>query len=370
MNEKIAIVSDAHLGYRQYGRVDREDDFENAFINVIDQCIQHKVTTIVAAGDMINVKRPSSRTILTLVKIEKKLKKHNIHMHFLQGNHDYSKPSWSEILDEAIVDSYIHCLDNKLLTTESGITIYGYPEFSKMDFINNITHIPKCDILLCHTPVKEFIKYPSDSAIAIDQDLPLGNHKYIFIGDTHVNQEEPREVDNHKCIVISPGSTEMNKSDEPINKFFYIIENNKGSLIHNKIAIVNRLKLFFTIDTEKELDDAINLIKAHKKAKPVIYGYFLNTLDNAALRLNIVITEDMVNNLKPKTLGKPTQFSKTTNQPYLKKPVDYIADLIKPEDIIHGLAVKIISCGDNDVTTDITEFITTYRKNKLDLTTN
>ena len=48
---KVAIISDLHLGFRQYGSMEREEDFYRQFFNVCKEIKEHKPEIVIIAGD-------------------------------------------------------------------------------------------------------------------------------------------------------------------------------------------------------------------------------------------------------------------------------------------------------------------------------
>ena len=51
---KIAVFTDPHLGYVQYGNYEREEDFYNTFNNMIDEIIKEDVGLVINAGDIFD----------------------------------------------------------------------------------------------------------------------------------------------------------------------------------------------------------------------------------------------------------------------------------------------------------------------------
>lgn len=50
---KFAHLSDTHLGYRQYGLIEREDDFYNVFNEIVDKIIDERVDFVIHSGDLL-----------------------------------------------------------------------------------------------------------------------------------------------------------------------------------------------------------------------------------------------------------------------------------------------------------------------------
>ena len=56
---KIAIISDLHLGFRQYGSLERENDFYNQLSLVKDEINKHNPDMLIIAGDLFDKPNPS-----------------------------------------------------------------------------------------------------------------------------------------------------------------------------------------------------------------------------------------------------------------------------------------------------------------------
>ena len=83
-------LTDSHLGSRQYGLVERFDDFANALSDAIDKIIELKPDFIIQTGDFFDNARPQAPELRQAVRILNKLKHHNIPIYLIQGNHDVS----------------------------------------------------------------------------------------------------------------------------------------------------------------------------------------------------------------------------------------------------------------------------------------
>ena len=85
---KFAHLADTHLGYRQFGLIEREKDFYEVFEKVIDKIIEEKVDFVIHSGDLFETARPSPNALLVFQKGLLKLKGAGIPMYAIAGNHD------------------------------------------------------------------------------------------------------------------------------------------------------------------------------------------------------------------------------------------------------------------------------------------
>ena len=97
-------VSDLHLGYSQYGLEVRRQDFDNAFVELVDRVVALKPDFMVIAGDLFHQPRPSNVTLENAIRCFKRLKDAQIPVLTVDGSHD-SAPN-------TITGTILHPLDS------------------------------------------------------------------------------------------------------------------------------------------------------------------------------------------------------------------------------------------------------------------
>jgi len=90
MHASFIHVADTHLGYEQYGVRERFNDFSRSFWNVLDDAVEREVDFVVIAGDLFNKRAIDAMTLIHAIEGLKKLKKRNIPVLAIEGNHDRS----------------------------------------------------------------------------------------------------------------------------------------------------------------------------------------------------------------------------------------------------------------------------------------
>ncbi|MEJ7839300.1 MAG: DNA repair exonuclease [Thermomicrobiales bacterium] len=92
---RIAHLSDTHLGYRAYAKVDpasgrnqRTIDVEQAFTRAIDSILDLKPDIIIHAGDVFHQSRPSWHAIRHFVREMRRIENAGIPTLVIAGNHD------------------------------------------------------------------------------------------------------------------------------------------------------------------------------------------------------------------------------------------------------------------------------------------
>jgi len=95
-------AADIHLGYRQYDRQERSDDFYNTFRALVDQAIERKVDLLLVAGDLFQHPVVDPLTLARTVRQLERLRDAQIGVFAIEGNHDKaprnSKMSWLRYL--------------------------------------------------------------------------------------------------------------------------------------------------------------------------------------------------------------------------------------------------------------------------------
>lgn len=98
---RIVHLSDTHLGFSAYSKIDpadgvnaREKDFYKAFEQAVDKAIELKPDAVVHAGDLFDVPRPTNRAIVFAQRQLIRLSEAGIETVLISGNH--STPRLSE----------------------------------------------------------------------------------------------------------------------------------------------------------------------------------------------------------------------------------------------------------------------------------
>src|SRR5664280_896161 len=81
-------MADTHLGYRQYGLSERENDFFEVFNQTIEEAVKERPDFVVHSGDLFEYSRPPTRALLTAQKGILRLKNGKIPIYATAGNHD------------------------------------------------------------------------------------------------------------------------------------------------------------------------------------------------------------------------------------------------------------------------------------------
>lgn len=91
---RLFHLSDTHLGYSEYGKIDsrtglnqREQDFYEAWNQVVEAAIVHRPEVVVHAGDLFHTSRPTNRAIRVALEGIQRMIEAGIELVMVSGNH-------------------------------------------------------------------------------------------------------------------------------------------------------------------------------------------------------------------------------------------------------------------------------------------
>lgn len=297
---KIGWLSDSQIGYQQYGLLKRRQDFASAYLNTIQDMIGNGVDFILHTGDLLNTNRPSPEDVEVLKQGERMLVKANRLMLVVSGNHDGYGKNWAEIAKNE-TDGWV---GYKMVDTRDGdpievcgLQIQGLPFMAASEAKKILPNL-QGDILLLHQAVKDFIGFPSENALSLDE-LPQKNFQLIAMGDIHINDVR---ILQSGCVVGYPGSTELcseTESERKVWKEFTFCEGRlelTGMVDH---PIDTREVVRLTINTQDQLDAALQSLtdrhlgyELHDIRKPSIFCEYAYNIPKVVERFKAALDPD------------------------------------------------------------------------------
>ena len=213
---KFAHLADTHLGYRQFGLIEREKDFYEVFEKVIDKIIEEKVDFVIHSGDLFETAKPSPNALLAFQKGLLKLKGAGITMYAIAGNHD------SVMRKGAIPPQVIFKkLGLKVISPINPFYVHGdlfiaglpfYPASQSKLLKSKLAELSKKaanyekSVLVLHQGIDKYFGYQYELELG---DVP-DNFSYYALG--HVHKYVNDSFGNGRLVY--PGSTEIWKTDE------------------------------------------------------------------------------------------------------------------------------------------------------------
>jgi len=224
-------LADTHLGFRQYGLVERENDFFQVFDEAIDEVIRERPDFVIHSGDLFEYSRPPTRALLTVQKAILRLKEEKIPIYAIAGNHDIVMRKNALPPQILYRDFGLKLISpKKPFYLEGDVFIGGAPYTSKyhskqlIERLQNIeksSHDYKKRILVLHQGIDRYIPYEYEIKIG---DVPQ-SFNYCAFGHVH-----ERVIDDFgEGKLAYPGSTEIWRSNEvegykKNGKGFYLVD--------------------------------------------------------------------------------------------------------------------------------------------------
>lgn len=274
----IGVSGDTHFRESQYARTSRGRDYFDAKLRLVDEAARANLRVLLDTGDFFNSSRPSASVIQMATQLNQVLKKHKIAMLTVTGNHDWSSPTWLQVLfpDADPADFGIIPMDDRRVTVDEFV-YQGIRPYSPSGYRANEAAIKEqcqgADVVLMHATVNGIVECGVDPERMLDlTELPYApGVKLIALGDLHYFGF----ISHRGCLVGYPGSSEMNSASEPTLKVLPLLRlTDKAAQIEDTVPL--RIRPFFsaTIRTEEDADKLLTDLKPVADQHPVVIAKF------------------------------------------------------------------------------------------------
>jgi DNA repair exonuclease SbcCD nuclease subunit len=282
---RIVHISDTHLGFRQYGLQEREEDFKKAFVDAFEKIAELRPDVVVHTGDLFDYSHPPTRALKTAMEVLSKFSHKGIPVFILPGTHDLPKTAGMTESPTTIL-AFINGVYDFGLTEGQNFTVkqkvdgkpltlcgipYSIDPLRLKEYITNMKAPKGTSILLFHEGLKEI--FP-EFEISI-KDLPAG---FDYYGIGHIHKRREFRHPKTSAPICFPGSTEITDfSDADQEKGFYLVEINKKKVDLEFVKLragrpfVDLPEIDCTDkDPEIIVTEAIQLIKKHTREGSVV----------------------------------------------------------------------------------------------------
>lgn len=241
---KIGVFTDLHLGVRQYGLEEREEDFYSQYNKAIDAFISKDVDIVICAGDIFDQARPSPRALEVFAKGLQKLFEKDIQFFNIIGNHSMVQSKSFVTPDSFLAtvqsDVQYFLLDKDFSFETDEVFVAGLPYYhnfqlddliKEVDELNSIAKNKKgLKILVLHQAFREYCGFTGEK-LSIN-DVNVSEFDLIICG--HIHDTKIVEIDNN-TIYLQPGSLERSsvaeaRDEENQGKGIFIIDTNNFSI--------------------------------------------------------------------------------------------------------------------------------------------
>jgi exonuclease SbcD len=285
-------TADTHLGYRQYGIIEREKDFYDVFSEIVEIALREHVDAVLHSGDLFDSTRPPPQAFRAAIRSLRLLSEKGIPFIVVAGDHDTPKRSILSplaVLEDVGVARAIGSHSDEpvkmRIRTRNGIELLiagvrsqrGVNARQKLlDYFKRLRPEPDTiSVLMLHQSIKEAAP---DYEVEL-RELPRG-YSYYALGHIHVY----REFTLGDSKAVYPGSPEILRVDEAIaqeKRFVILVEvDKKGTHSLQKIPLQKTRPFIYREISYESLDkfkallaalrDEVKLISIKKK-KPLLY---------------------------------------------------------------------------------------------------
>lgn len=303
---RIGVISDLHLGFRQYGFIEREKDFYNQFKLICQKLNELNVDIVIIAGDLFNKPNPSPITISEYREGIGSLNADIVCT--IKGNHTMilrdDHYSIDDFFGDEEIEGYFFLDDSSFSTQLYSISSNYDMEFRKYRNINiwidGITYRTNSDmeeffevqkslakqrtddsynILVVHQSFKEFCGFVGEE-LSIN-DIDYSPYDLVICGHIHSRSEG---VLDDGTLFLQPGSIERMNTTEALDeqengKGVYVVETDDNSISFHPVECERKFFLGeIDINEKKDIEEFYEkLLKEVVKLNlPAIISYKFN----------------------------------------------------------------------------------------------
>lgn len=277
---RIVHTADLHLGYKQYGMQDRENDFLVATAYIFRKAKELKADMINLGGDIFHTLHPSANAVYFLHSRISEAKAAGIRVVGVDGNHDCTESAWLKVCGAEPLDRWLGVDGSYVQTSHDGIMLAGINGGSvsqiRADLDKLVELKPKLDIVCMHLPLAEMAGFAADNMMTArdiaDKLKPLGV-RCVLLGDIH----DYKETVFNGIRFIYSGSVEMTALDEDADKTFTVIDITADDLKTQSYKIPVRPILREHINNDEGVDNLLVNIKnatADPRRQPLVVATY------------------------------------------------------------------------------------------------
>ena len=209
---RIAHLADAHLGFRQFQRLDpeginqREADVAAAFRRAVTAVIARAPDLVVIAGDLFHAVRPTNRSILEafqqIAALRRALPRTPVVL--IAGNHDTPRSSEAGSILKLMASLEVDVVDEEeryLRYPDLGFTVLAVPHAALLARSGRRAWIPdakaRWNVLVTHPEVAGYFPETGESdygGVRVEMDELAGDWQYVALGHFHVQTKVAERV--------------------------------------------------------------------------------------------------------------------------------------------------------------------------------
>lgn len=231
----VLHTADTHLGYEQYNKPERREDFMDAFRQVIDAAIEYNVDAVVHAGDLLNRSDVWPGINIAILRELDRLDDHDIPFLTVLGNHDRAnRGEWIDLFAEARSNVQRLGTDPVIIneTAFYGLDYAGTVRRQSLDYTFSPSDDPAVTqrLLVAHglfDPPSPYGDWDLHD-ILFEANLSFDG---VLLGDDHTPRITTIDhgAGDKQTVVTYPGSTERTAADQRAPRRYNLIEIGDGS---------------------------------------------------------------------------------------------------------------------------------------------
>lgn len=306
---RIFHVSDTHLGYSNYAKVDqqrglnqREADFYDSFERFIDICLKEEPDCVLHTGDLFDSVRPSNRAISFAMMQIKRLAEAEIGFIAISGNHETPRlketGSVFKILEHVPSCRFVY-EDSLIRIEKESLEVVCIPHSTEELFCKNLERLSELKkkgtrILMMHVGVlgHNVFKTSEANELLINQSDIDPDADFVILGHYHNHYDI-----SDRCWFA--GSTErLSISETKFEKGFVDLDTD------------SRKKRFVPLPTRKMLDLQLDLtdLSVADSRRAILSELEKHELDGAIVRMTLNgISNETKNNLDLNAIRRAVQ---------------------------------------------------------------
>jgi len=295
---KIAILSDLHLGHRQYGSIEREEDFYSQYLTCMKEIADKKPDMVIIAGDLFDKPNPSPKA-MAVYRSGINLLDSNIKKFVIKGNHTMlmreNHYTVDNYFNDAGIEQYMLLDDSKMMmlgletVAVAGVTYRSDSMLEEFIEVTNdlLEELPdnSFNILVVHQAFEEYCGF-TGAELSIES-LDLSNCDLVICG--HIHSHILRAIDQGRTnslrhsVFLQPGSVErMNTTEardaEENGKGFWILDTKTQNIDFHDIDFKRKFFLgdieFQTVgEMESHFEELEKVVKKMEVPPIIAYNY-------------------------------------------------------------------------------------------------
>jgi hypothetical protein len=189
--------------------------------------------------------------------------------------------------------------------------------------------------------VQEFAGFPVEGMITVEDLTASQKWKAVLLGDIHVTKYF--NVDG--TLLGYPGATELIKKDEPLEHSCTVIDfdNTTGAVVAiEHVPVAHRLVLTLRIDTEDQLEEALEQLIKSQSAAPIVFANYRSDLPAARSRLLQAAGSKALCRLSGYDVATMRLLDGTTPGAAVPRPEDYVTKAIPADQELAAVATALI----------------------------